>query len=93
MTYSEAKAICELFTYNHKAYNIKHSDGLELAIEILLNELEKKDAIINEMTNCIRVITVDMKISIGENLLWNDNEIKQYFEGRVKNDRRRREGY
>lgn len=48
-------------------------------------ELEKKDKIIDEMANYIRVITVDMKIPIRENMLWDNEEIKQCFERKVEN--------
>ena len=51
----------------------------------LKNKLNKSNKIIDEMANYIRVITVDMKIPIGENLLWDNNEIKQLFERKVEN--------
>lgn len=39
-----------------KLFNIKHSDGLEEAIETVLNELDKKDKIINELLTEITVV-------------------------------------
>ena len=51
----------------------------------LKNELNKSNKIIDEMTDYIRVVTVDMKIPIGENLLWDNDEIKQTFERKVEN--------
>ena len=43
MNKEEKKAISMLaiFISNHKFYNIKHTDGLEDNIEILLNLIEK----------------------------------------------------
>ena len=52
----------------------------------LKNELNKSNKMIDEMADYIRVITVDMKIPIGENSLWDNNEIKQLFERKVENE-------
>lgn len=40
---------------------------------------------IDEMADYIRVIAVDMKIPMGENLFWDNDEIKQIFERKVEN--------
>ena len=42
MNIEEAKKILEKFTTEHKLFNIKHSDGLEEAIETLLTAYEKE---------------------------------------------------
>ena len=67
---------------------------LSQAIEIVLNmlkekdeEIEKKDKIIDLMAEFIEKVTVDLKIAFGENMLWNRNEIKQYFEREAKSDK------
>lgn len=53
-------------------------------IQTQQSEIERKDKIIDEMANYIRVITVNMKIPTGENLLWDNDEIKQYFERKIE---------
>ena len=50
-------------------------------------EIEKKDRIIDLMAEFIEKVTVDLKIAFGENMLWNRNEIKQYFEREAKSDK------
>ena len=45
-----------------------------------VKELEKKDKQIDLMTEFIEKVTVDLKVAFGENMLWNRDEIKQYFE-------------
>lgn len=52
----------------------------------LKNKLNKSNKMIDEMIDYIRVITVDIKIPIGENLLWDNNEIKQFFERKIENE-------
>lgn len=51
----------------------------------LKSKLNKANKMIDEMADYIRVVTVDMKIPIGENLLWDNDEIKQTFERKVEN--------
>ena len=65
----------------------KNKGILEYAREnvSLKNKLNKSNKIIDEMADYIRVITVDMKIPIGENLFWDNDEIKQVFERKVEN--------
>ena len=53
--------------------------------ETVLNMLKEKDKIIDLMAEYIEKITVDMKIAFGENMLWDRNEIKQYFEQKATN--------
>nr|DAD75430.1 MAG TPA: hypothetical protein [Siphoviridae sp. ctqw35] len=47
-------------------------------------ELEKKDKMIDLMAEFIEKVTVDLKVAFGENMLWNQNEIKQYFERKAE---------
>lgn len=61
------------------------------AIETVLNmlkekeaEIEKKDKMIDLMAEFIEKVTVDLKVAFGENMLWNQNEIKQYFERKAE---------
>lgn len=47
----------------------------------------KKDKIIDEMAKYIEILTVDLKIPIGENVLWNIEGIKQYFERKITSNK------
>ncbi len=47
----------------------------------------QKDKIIELMADFIEKVTVDLKVAFGENMLWNRNEIKQYFERKVEDER------
>lgn len=61
----------------------KEQDNNTARIEKKNAELEKKDKIIDLMAEFIEKVTVDLKVAFGENMLWNQNEIKQYFEKKV----------
>lgn len=50
-------------------------------------ENKKKDKQIDLMTEFIEKVTVDLKVAFGENMLWNRDEIKQYFERKAKDGR------
>lgn len=63
-------------------YIQQNNHWCQLAID-RKKELEKKDEIIDEMVNFIKTLTVDIKIPYGENMVWDINEIKQYFEKKV----------
>ena len=52
-----------------------------------VKELEKKDKQIDLMTEFIEKVTVDLKVAFGENMLWNRDEIKQYFERKARDGR------
>lgn len=58
--------------------------GYDLEVENLKAENQKKDKIINEMAKYIEKLTVDLKIPIGENMIWNIEDIKQCFEKKVE---------
>ena len=47
---------------------------------VVQKETEKKDKQIDLMAEFIEKVTVDLKVAFGENMLWNRDEIKQYFE-------------
>lgn len=51
----------------------------------------EKDKIIDLMAEFIEKVTVDLKIAFGENMLWDRNEIKQYFENKL-NSRKEKYG-
>ena len=70
--------------------NQKLADDIETVLNMLKEkdeEIEKKDKIIDLMAEFIEKVTVDLKIAFGENMLWNRNEIKQYFEREAKSDK------
>ena len=46
----------------------------------LQRENIQKDKQIDLMAEFIEKVTVDLKVAFGENMLWNRDEIKQYFE-------------
>lgn len=52
----------------------------------LFNYAEKKDKQIDLMAEYIEKVTVDLKVAFGENMLWNRNEIKQYFADLVEKE-------
>ena len=41
---------------------------------------------IDLMAEFIEKVTVDLKVAFGENMLWNRDEIKQYFERKSNNE-------
>ena len=49
MNIEESIKILDKFTTEHKLFNIKHSDGLEEAIETLLTAYEKQSKEIEEL--------------------------------------------
>ena len=49
MNIEESIKILDKFTTGHKLFNIKHSDGLEEAIETLLTAYEKQSKEIEEL--------------------------------------------
>ena len=51
-----------------------------------VKELNKKDKQIDLMAEYIEKVTVDLKVAFGENMLWNRNEIKQYFADLVEKE-------
>lgn len=51
MNIEESKKILDKFTTEHKLFNIKHSDGLEEAIETLLTAYEKEKEKNKELQN------------------------------------------
>lgn len=72
---------------NTFAMAIEQLKTLQEDIETVLNmlkekdkEIENKDEIIDLMAEFIEKVTVDLKVAFGENMLWNRDEIKQYFE-------------
>lgn len=92
MTKEEKEAVENLESLSEYGLCYTITEEIQENLKTLLNliqtqqaEIEKKDKIIDEMANYIRVITVDMKIPIGENLLWDKEEIKQYFERKIEN--------
>lgn len=89
MTKEEEKAITEV----QKLRGANNRNSLGKSIETVLcmlkekdTELEKKDKIIDEMAKYIEKLTVDLKIPIGENMLWNIEDIKQCFERKIENE-------
>ena len=52
----------------------------------LQKENEDKDKQIDLMAEYIEKVTVDLKVAFGENMLWNRNEIKQYFADLVEKE-------
>ena len=96
MDIEEAKDILEeLSTFDY----VKLEDG-DIAIDTVLNELEKKEAIINEMSNFINLMGNELVAETGDNNLefckrqkCIDNEeldceecIKEYFTNKVERE-------
>lgn len=48
--------------------------------------IKQKDKQIDLMAEFIEKVTVDLKVAFGENMLWNRNEIKQYFADLVEKE-------
>lgn len=70
---------------------VKADDEMKETIDTVLSmlkekdkEIEEKDRIIDLMAEFIEKVTVDLKVAFGENMLWNRDEIKQYFERKSK---------
>ena len=53
---------------------------------ILANNDKFKEQVIDLMAEYIEKVTVDLKVAFGENMLWNRNEIKQYFTNLVEKE-------
>ena len=53
---------------------------------ILANNDKFKEQVIDLMAEYIEKVTVDLKVAFGENMLWNRNEIKQYFADLVEKE-------
>ena len=85
--------ILETFINNHKFYNIKHSDGLELAIENLINrnkELEEENATYkkaNEIANSITDKDIENAIKEAESEFIPKSVIKEKIEELKKQDK------
>ena len=45
-----------------------------------------KEQVIDLMAEYIEKVTVDLRVAFGENMLWNRNEIKQYFADLVEKE-------
>ncbi len=54
MNIEEANKILDKFITEHKLFNIKHSDGLEEAIETLLTAYEKEKEKNNILLQCLK---------------------------------------
>lgn len=76
MNIEEAIKILDKFTTEHKLFNIKHSDGLEEAIETLLTAYEK------EKGENVKLRLQDIPLIEGELKAYKDrvNELKQELE-------------
>lgn len=68
-----------------KKYN-DTTEEMNRDIRKLISEIQKKDRQIDLMAEYIEKVTVDLKVAFGENMLWNRNEIKQYFAGLVEKE-------
>lgn len=66
MNIEESKKILDKFVTEHKLFNIKHSDGLEVAIETLLTAYEKE----KEKNKKIEII-VNKLMPLAECSYWN----------------------
>ena len=68
-----------------KKYN-DTTEEMNRDIRKLISEIQKKDRQIDFMAEYIEKVTVDLKVAFGENMLWNRNEIKQYFADLVEKE-------
>lgn len=64
----------------------KKADTVLSLIKEQQEELKKQDRQIDLMAEYIEKVTVDLKVAFGENMLWNRNEIKQYFADLVEKE-------
>lgn len=82
MNIEEAIKILDKFTTEHKLFNIKHSDGLEEAIETLLTAYEK------EKGENVKLRLQDIPLIEGELKAYKDkvNELKQELEKEKNKD-------
>ena len=85
----EHKVVLELLDryYQYKKENEElkatiNKQSIDISNNLL--ELQQKDKQIDLMAEYIEKVTVDIKIAFGENMLWNRNYIKQYFEKQAK---------
>ena len=75
MNIEESIKILDKFTTEHKLFNIKHSDGLEEAIETLLTAYEKQKDKIKA-----KIEEMDIEIQCCEYADDDVEEYKQYME-------------
>lgn len=70
MNIEESIKILDKFTTEHKLFNIKHSDGLEEAIETLLTAYEKEKEKNKKINEYVRQCDWhDNDVYIGEDIL------------------------
>ena len=72
MNIEESKKILDKFVTEHKLFNIKHSDGLEEAIETLLTAYEKQ----SKEIEALKLIHESYKEMIEENNYISKDKIK-----------------
>lgn len=88
MNIEQAKKILEKFTTEHKLFNIKHSDGLEEAIETLLTayekEKEKNKKAIDFINERKKTVNKDMaegtRLQVGT-FMWQVDELLEILKG------------
>ena len=80
MNIEESIKILDKFTTEHKLFNIKHSDGLEEAIETLLTAYEKQKDKIKA-----KIEEMDIEIQCCE---YADDDVEEYKQDMEKEKRR-----
>ena len=80
MNIEESIKILDKFTTEHKLFNIKHSDGLEEAIETLLTAYEKEKDKIKA-----KIEEMDIEIQCCE---YADDDVEEYKQDMEKEKRR-----
>lgn len=92
--YNLRSTIDESYMLFDEEINLKCGKEMIKQITLALNlitklqkENKEKDKQIDLMTEFIEKVTVDLKVAFGENMLWNRDEIKQYFERKAKDGR------
>ena len=92
--YNLRSTIDESYMLFDEEINLKCGKEMIKQITLALNlitklqkENKEKDNQIDLMAEFIEKVTVDLKVAFGENMLWNRDEIKQYFERKAKDGR------
>ena len=84
MNIEESIKILDKFTTEHKLFNIKHSDGLEEAIETLLTAYEKQKDVTKRYENMIEAFEGDFNLPFNYNDFTMFDDLKRLIQNKNK---------
>ena len=84
MNIEESIKILDKFTTEHKLFNIKHSDGLEEAIETLLTAYEKQKDVTKRYENMIEAFECDFNLPFNYNDFTMFDDLKRLIQNKNK---------